>query len=129
MWPDLQETADSVTFTEEIINGKLHFLCSRCFFLEIFTFEYSQCILEVRKVWHHHDNYLYGKVYFRQCPLIKIIQNKKVWQFVEKFMWPILKTFLNILENRKLGTSLLLKENVAITHVLIKTFYVKLVPR
>ena len=25
MWPDPQETADSVTFTEEIVNGKLDF--------------------------------------------------------------------------------------------------------
>ena len=25
MWPDSQETADLVTFTEEIPNGKLHF--------------------------------------------------------------------------------------------------------
>ena len=24
----MQETADLVTFTEEILNGKLHFLCS-----------------------------------------------------------------------------------------------------
>ena len=31
MWPNPQETADLVTFTEEILNGKLHFLCSgRC---------------------------------------------------------------------------------------------------
>ena len=28
MWPDPQETADLVTFTEEILNGKLHFLYS-----------------------------------------------------------------------------------------------------
>ena len=28
MWPDPQETADLVTFTEEIFNVKLHFLCS-----------------------------------------------------------------------------------------------------
>ena len=28
MWPSLQETADLVTFTEEILKGKLHFLCS-----------------------------------------------------------------------------------------------------
>ena len=28
MWPNPQETPDSVTFTEEILNGKLHFLCS-----------------------------------------------------------------------------------------------------
>ena len=26
MWPNLLETADLVTFTEEISNGKLHFL-------------------------------------------------------------------------------------------------------
>ena len=28
MWPNPQETADLVKFTEEILNGKLHFLCS-----------------------------------------------------------------------------------------------------
>ena len=28
MWPNSQGTADLVTFTQEILNGKLHFLCS-----------------------------------------------------------------------------------------------------
>ena len=28
MWPNLQETVDLVTFTEELLNRKLHFLCS-----------------------------------------------------------------------------------------------------
>ena len=28
MWQNLQETLDLVTFTEEILDGKLHFLCS-----------------------------------------------------------------------------------------------------
>ena len=28
MLPNLQETVDLVTFTEEILNGKVHFLCS-----------------------------------------------------------------------------------------------------
>ena len=28
MWSNTQETGDLVIFTEEIINGKLHFLCS-----------------------------------------------------------------------------------------------------
>ena len=28
MWPNPKETADLVTFTEEICNGKLHFSCS-----------------------------------------------------------------------------------------------------
>ena len=28
MWPNPQETADFVTFTEKMLNGKLYFLCS-----------------------------------------------------------------------------------------------------
>ena len=28
MWPNPQETKDLVTFTEEILNRKFHFLCS-----------------------------------------------------------------------------------------------------
>ena len=28
MWPNPQKTADVVTFTEEILNGNFHFLCS-----------------------------------------------------------------------------------------------------
>ena len=28
MWPNPEESADLVTFTEEILNGKIHFLCS-----------------------------------------------------------------------------------------------------
>ena len=28
MWPNPQETTDLVTFTEEILNEKLHFLCN-----------------------------------------------------------------------------------------------------
>ena len=28
---DLTNPADLVTFTEETLNGKLHFLCSECF--------------------------------------------------------------------------------------------------
>ena len=31
MWPNQQETEDLVTFTEEILKGKLHFLCSVIF--------------------------------------------------------------------------------------------------
>ena len=33
MWPNPQETADLVTFTEQILNGKLHFLCSENLFM------------------------------------------------------------------------------------------------
>ena len=40
MWPNPQETADFVTFTEKILNGKLHFLWSEtCQHLTIDLFE------------------------------------------------------------------------------------------
>ena len=47
MWPNAQSPADLVTFTEEILNGKLHFLCSesksfwRFFSIFIVDFEYG----------------------------------------------------------------------------------------
>ena len=44
MWPNPQFSRDLVTFAEEILNGKLHFLCSDCinnkFSLENFS---SKC--------------------------------------------------------------------------------------
>ena len=33
MWPNPPETADLVTSTEEILNGKLHVLCSVSFYV------------------------------------------------------------------------------------------------
>ena len=33
MWPNPQFPADLVTFTEKILNGKLHFLCSEIFYM------------------------------------------------------------------------------------------------
>ena len=40
MWPNPQETADLVTFTEEILTGKLHFLCSVTWLHYIFSSVY-----------------------------------------------------------------------------------------
>ena len=33
MWPNPQDSANLVTFTEEILNGKFHFLCSVVYYL------------------------------------------------------------------------------------------------
>ena len=38
MWPNLQKIADLVTFTEEILNRKLQFLCCNGFFNIYTTF-------------------------------------------------------------------------------------------
>ena len=48
MWPNLQLSADLVTFTEEILNEKLHFLYSAIQkFLTIFVKTlYRRCLTE-----------------------------------------------------------------------------------
>ena len=55
MWPNPQETADLVIFTEEILNGKLHFLCSA----------------EKLEIWLTKSFYLtwYTKTFFGSRPL------------------------------------------------------------
>ena len=40
MWPDPQETVDLVTFTEEILDRKLHFMCSAISVFWSFLFGY-----------------------------------------------------------------------------------------
>ena len=42
MWLNLQEAADLVTFIEEILNGKLHFLCIARFYFLRFQFYFLQ---------------------------------------------------------------------------------------
>ena len=41
MWPNPQEAVDFVTFTEEILNGKLHFSCSANSRISELTFDES----------------------------------------------------------------------------------------
>ena len=41
MWPNLQFPTDLVIFTEEILNEKLHFLCSVHFFVLILIRKFS----------------------------------------------------------------------------------------
>ena len=61
MWLNPQFPADLVTFTEEILNGKLHFLCSVlflkndyaiqdgfCIDLEIYSLAYNGQLFEIR---------------------------------------------------------------------------------
>ena len=50
MWPVPQETADLVTFTDEILNGKRHFLCSVCY-----MDEQKACSVSSTWSWNHKD--------------------------------------------------------------------------
>ena len=56
MWPNPQFSADLVTFTEEILNGKYDFLCSgKCQLWNLFhsgdTFQYIFCMLVKKNLW------------------------------------------------------------------------------
>ena len=42
MWPNRPETADLVEFTEEVLNGKFHFLCNACLLANKVTERESQ---------------------------------------------------------------------------------------
>ena len=51
MWPNPQETAGLVTFTGEILNGKIDFLCSvgksqvlNVYFIQVTDYNHSQYI-------------------------------------------------------------------------------------
>ena len=51
----MQETADLVTFTEEILNGKLHLLCSATYLaksLHIISFLFSHYCLFQNSILH-----------------------------------------------------------------------------
>ena len=101
MWPNPQETADLVTVTEEILNGKLHFLYSAVFlrtslddcFWDIlgdFLRYYQLPLLKlVSLVWH-------SKFYLNQMPhrsshpeIIYIKRNvlKSFSKFTGKQLW------------------------------------------
>ena len=49
MWANLQKTADLLIFTEEILNGKIRFLCSVHFDALLDTF--TEFFLAGREVW------------------------------------------------------------------------------
>ena len=70
MWPNPQETADLVTFTEEILIGKLHFLCSANINIEVFA---MKC--------------LFLDIYVSpECHFTKIIRLQSFWgQFFPAF--------------------------------------------
>ena len=53
MWANLQETADLATFTEEILNGKLHFLCS----VSCWNYGHSQVEIKYQEKQSDHKKY------------------------------------------------------------------------
>ena len=103
MWPNAQEPADLVTFTEEILNGKLHFLRS------------------VGKKWH---------CVFKQVIKILFKDDLEPWLEVfdsNDFVYIILFWFSRVLYNEKQKLSKLsassFTENWSLHARLIKRFF------
>ena len=88
MWPNQQETADLVKFTEKILNGKLHFLC--CVFTVI--------LIEVNVTRSLGEEYIYWccsdelycicrKILCRPASLVKKTRLLFFWKFSEIYSW------------------------------------------
>ena len=67
MWPNPQFPADLVTFTEEILNGKLNFLCSG-------TFEIGVSNKQHRKTISPY-NFDLNKFFYRSILNVQVIDS------------------------------------------------------
>ena len=63
MWPNLQETADLVTFTEEILNGKLHFLCRENTFAQLLLDFLKQYLVRLQLQQNFQDTLTQINIY------------------------------------------------------------------
>ena len=88
MWPNQQETADLVKFTEEILNGKLHFLC----------YVFTVILIEVNVTRSLGEEYIYWccsdelycicrKILCRPASLVKKTRLLLFWKFSEIYSW------------------------------------------
>ena len=55
MWPNPQKTGNLVTFTEDILNGKLHLMCSAIIPLDVTNITQhlfkEQCLAELQSIF------------------------------------------------------------------------------
>ena len=74
MWPNPQSPADLVTFTEEILNGKFHFLCSDRYLVIIIIIGRSSIVK------HDHD-YAISRPFITVTHMLVIIlkRGSDVW--------------------------------------------------
>ena len=98
MWPNPQETADLVTFTEENLNGKLHFLCSVCILkilhrslcfiikkhgLNLFSPSFEGAVMKTEKTLMINDCLRISKVLGKFCI-------PTTYNFVTIYLWNLL---------------------------------------
>ena len=99
MRPNLQETADLVTFIGKILNGKRHFLYSVCYvnsWLEIIL----NHLLSMNKRFEYKAHQLYSKKLRKFCKKedqSQFQQSHQKFMFWSKFCTYLVQTFLKIL--------------------------------
>ena len=74
MWPNPQLPADLVTFTEEILNGKLHFLCSATNYVNKGSFRLAS---------HGQDN---CKKYENSVSILALVEKTQQFFFLEAYI-------------------------------------------
>ena len=74
MWPNPQTPADMVTFTEEILNEKLHFLCS------LNRTPVSDCFDLHHQAFRYGKNSLKSVIFKQECWLVSILSGRKQWK-------------------------------------------------
>ena len=92
MWPNPQETADLVSFTEEILNWKLHFLCSAVStgrgIKSIFFLTNLQWLEHVMNVSKKLSQHFWGIIKRKREKIIEIIE---IWNSYYRLIschWP-----------------------------------------
>ena len=90
MWPNPQETMDLVTFTAEILNGKLHFLCSvlnHCMLLFTCMLLYDNFF----GVYHHATNKIRNQFVLRTSNKFMIRKSNLIFNMHD--VWEVKRIF------------------------------------
>ena len=111
MWPNPQSPADSVTFTIEILNGKLHFLYSYAENKTLVYFwavskEWKLLIIYINRYWLY-KHYWLNEPYISSISLLwQIPVREELWNFSLKITMEPVNNFLS---NRQICTNSLTK--------------------
>ena len=74
----LQETADLITFTEETVNAKRHFLCSA-----LSLFNVRMYFICWHRIQHNHGDDLYSVLHLGGSRLLRLYPNSTSWHLGE----------------------------------------------
>ena len=81
MWPNPQFPADLITFTEELLNGKIHFLSSAiCYLMHCSLFSAFRSFLYSDRIWTRE--FSFSVVLYRESGHIQISKMERFDEIV-----------------------------------------------